>query len=236
MAAQQQEDGWPLGLQPLNERIGIVRNRNISSASVSVSFTTLLTASSTSSSSSMDSSSSDLDTQSTGSFFVDRSITLGSLIGLPALSQLSRRSTRRRTAAETDQKKTKSWLFSLCSKLSTDAVNTNQHYNSAASLGRFLEQERRVRRVNQNSLFVEDHHVAVPHENSIRGEQLHNGHGAPLPAFSLYSKQDKTNIKMKNYSSIKSIAQYHFIFDIQKPLAESGEAESSSGMMITSSQ
>ena len=51
-----QEEGWPLGLQPLNARIGLVRNRDFSG---SVSFSTLLTASPSSSSI----SSSDLDTE-----------------------------------------------------------------------------------------------------------------------------------------------------------------------------
>lgn len=49
----QQEDGWPLGLQPLSLRVGLVRNHG------SVSFNTLLTGSPSSSTD----SSSDLDTQ-----------------------------------------------------------------------------------------------------------------------------------------------------------------------------
>ncbi|XVF76628.1 hypothetical protein PTKIN_Ptkin13bG0281500 [Pterospermum kingtungense] len=126
----QPEEGWPLGLQPLNARIGLVRrNHDISG---SVSFTTLLTASPSSSTI----SSSDLDTQSTGSFFPDKSITLGSLIGISSFIEHSRRSTERRTTETSrDQKnnyKSRSWLFSLCSKLSADAVDTN---NNAQSLG-----------------------------------------------------------------------------------------------------
>lgn len=50
-----QEGGWPLGLQPVNLRVGLVRNRNLSG---SASFSTLLTASPTSTD-----SSSDLDTE-----------------------------------------------------------------------------------------------------------------------------------------------------------------------------
>lgn len=52
-----QGDGWPLGLQPLNVRVELVRNCDLNG---SVSFNTLLTGSPTSS---PDSSSSDLDTE-----------------------------------------------------------------------------------------------------------------------------------------------------------------------------
>jgi len=51
-----QEDGWPLGLRPLNARVGLVRNRDFNG---SISFSTLLTASN----SSFTDSSSDLDTE-----------------------------------------------------------------------------------------------------------------------------------------------------------------------------
>ncbi|XVE61867.1 hypothetical protein DITRI_Ditri06bG0073600 [Diplodiscus trichospermus] len=132
-----EEEGWPLGLQPLNARIGLVRNRDFSG---SVSFSTLLTASPSSSTI----SSSDLDTKSTGSFFHDKSITLGSLLGLPRFLELSRRSTRRRTTEtlryQKNSYKFRPWLFSSCSKLSTDAVDTN----NAHSLAHFLEVERRA--------------------------------------------------------------------------------------------
>lgn len=142
----QQEEGWPLGLRPLNARVGLVRNRDLSG---SISFNTLLTGSPTSSTI----SSSDLDTESTGSFFHDKSITLGSLIGVSNILELSRRSTRGRTAEtlrEGKNQKPKHWLFSLCSKLTTDAVNVS----NTPSLGHFLEAERRaaasVYRRNQN--------------------------------------------------------------------------------------
>lgn len=50
-----QGDGWPLGLQPLNVRVGLVRNSDLNG---SVSSNTLLTAST-----SAESYSSDLDTE-----------------------------------------------------------------------------------------------------------------------------------------------------------------------------
>ncbi|KAK2972383.1 hypothetical protein RJ640_014441 [Escallonia rubra] len=133
----QQEDGWPLGLQPLNLRAGLRRNPDMSNGSVS--FNTLVTGSPTSSTD----SSSDLDTESTGSFFRDKSITLGSLIGVSSILELSRRSIRGRTSEPLKGKrgsKPKAWLFSLCSKLSTDAVSMN----NTPSLRHFLEAERRA--------------------------------------------------------------------------------------------
>ncbi|PON38562.1 hypothetical protein PanWU01x14_311440 [Parasponia andersonii] len=152
----QQDEGWPLGLRPLNARLGLMRNLDFSG---SASFNTLLTASPTSSTI----SSSDLDSEtaktlfsvvrtlskspvlsstSTGSFFHDKSKTLGSLIGVSGIFELSRRSTRGRTAENLrDRKsfKSKPWLLSLCSKLTTDAVTAN---NNIPSLGHFLEAER----------------------------------------------------------------------------------------------
>ncbi|KAF8006133.1 hypothetical protein BT93_K0439 [Corymbia citriodora subsp. variegata] len=143
----QQEGGWPLGLQPLNARVGVARNRG------SASFSTLLTGSP----SSISDASSDLDTESTGSFFHDKSITLGSLIGASSILELPRRSARMRIAESSRDKrsyKSKSWFFSLCSKLNTDAVTIN----GAQSLGYFLEAERRAAggyRRNSNLAFCQ---------------------------------------------------------------------------------
>lgn len=139
----QQEEGWPLGLHPLNVRVGLARNGDFSG---SISFNTLLTGSPTSSTD----SSSNLDTESTGSFFHDKSITLGSLIGVSSILELSRRSIRGRKSEVSRGKKTtyrsKTWLFSLCSRASTDAVN------NPSSLGQFLALERAGNeyRMNQN--------------------------------------------------------------------------------------
>ncbi|RDY03169.1 hypothetical protein CR513_13276, partial [Mucuna pruriens] len=130
------EEGWPLGLRLLNAKIGLVRNGDFSG---SVSFSTMLTASPTPSTD----SSSDLDTQSTGSFFRDKSITLGSLIGISSFLEL-RRSTRGiMMEPSKDNKrnhKLRPRLFSLCSKLTTDAVIVND----APSLGHYLVAERRA--------------------------------------------------------------------------------------------
>ncbi|GLT92532.1 hypothetical protein SLE2022_103660 [Rubroshorea leprosula] len=143
----QRQEGWPLGLLPLNARIGLVRNHDLSG---SVSSSTLLTDSPKSSTL----SSSDLDTESAGSFFHDRSITLGSPIGVSNILEISQRSTRRRRVDNIkDQKiyRTRPWPFSLCSKLSTDAVDTS---TAPPSLRHFLEAERRAANVfrrNQSS-------------------------------------------------------------------------------------
>ncbi|KAJ4970788.1 hypothetical protein NE237_003887 [Protea cynaroides] len=146
----QQEDGWPLGLQPLNVRVGLVRNRDNSG---SISFNTLLTGSPSSSSA----SSSDLDTESTGSFFHDKSITLGSLIGVSSILELSGRSGGGRRAEALRSKKTyrsKTWFFSLCARgdENSDGVKT------PPSLGHFLEVERRAAndyRRNQSPVIYE---------------------------------------------------------------------------------
>ncbi|XP_042475039.1 uncharacterized protein At3g17950-like [Macadamia integrifolia] len=148
----QQEDGWPLGLQPLNVRVGLVRNRDYSG---SISFNTLLTGSLSSSTD----SSSDLDTESTGSFFHDKSVTLGSLIGVSNILELSERSGEGRRAEALRNKKScrsKTWFFSLCSRAddsSSDSVN-----NPPPSLGHFLEAERRAtndHRRNQSPIIYE---------------------------------------------------------------------------------
>lgn len=154
--------------------------------------------------------------QSTASFFHDKSITLGSLIGITSILEFSRRSTRRRTIVETkirdnnnkkkknitnSNNKSRTWLFSLCSKLNTDAVNMND-INSAPSLGHFLEEERKAAannnyglddfnqlsnqhsNVNNNSLFI-DSQIAPPShlhdDESRKGLFEQDGHhGSPL--------------------------------------------------------
>ncbi|XP_038877635.1 uncharacterized protein LOC120069886 [Benincasa hispida] len=139
----QQDDGWPLGLRLLNARVGLLENRDFPG---SISFNTLPTGSPISFT-----DSSDLDSESSGSFFHAKSITLGSLIGgsTPRIMELSRRSSRGGSTEASlglDRKinnyfkfKSKPWLFSLCCKLSTDAVIATR----TRSLAHFLEVERR---------------------------------------------------------------------------------------------
>ncbi|CAN4116954.1 unnamed protein product [Withania somnifera] len=170
-----QEEGWPLGLQPLMN----VRNPGFNG---SISFNTLITSSSSD-------SSSDLDTQSTTSFFHDKSITLGSLIGITSILEFSRRSTRRRAVVETkirDKKKSinsnksRTWLFSLCSKLSTDAVSMN-NINHAPSLGHFLEAERKAVAATNCSCRPNDFNQLTDHSNVNNSSLFIGGQIAPSP-------------------------------------------------------
>lgn len=145
----QQEDGWPLGLQPLHMRVGLVRNRDFSG---SISFSTFITASPSFSSA----SSSDLDTESTGSFFPDKSTTLGNLIGVSSILDHPARSVRGKRPDFVDYKKTyrsKKW-FSLCTK----ACACSNSPANPPSLGHLLEAERKAAngyRRNQNSFGYE---------------------------------------------------------------------------------
>ena len=92
--------------------------------------------------------------QSTGSFFHDKSITLGSLIGVSNIFELSRRSIRGRRTENTKDKKSntrsRTWFFSLCSRESTDADSID----SGPSLGHFLAEERRAADENRRNQSV----------------------------------------------------------------------------------
>ncbi|XP_048234713.1 uncharacterized protein At3g17950 isoform X2 [Ricinus communis] len=193
----QQEEGWPLGLQPLNMRVGLPRNGDFSG---SVSFNTLLTGSPTSST---DSSSSDLDTESTGSFFHDKSITLGSLIGGSNILELSRKSSRVRKVEvlrdKKSNKKPRTWLFSLCSRDTTDArsIVESSNINNPPSLGHFLAVERKAANGNRRNQsptaatygpeeFCFAHSIAEPNSLFI------NGHVAPPRVTPWHEEDDQT--------------------------------------------
>ncbi|KAE9461111.1 hypothetical protein C3L33_06971, partial [Rhododendron williamsianum] len=164
------EEGWPLGLQPLNGRAGLVRSHEYLFGSTS--FHTLLSASATSSTD----FSSDLDTQSTGSFFHDNSTTLGTLMGVSAIGTnlrdlIPRRSSSAAAAAKgrprpsevipgVKKKKAQlrcktSWCFSLCPKYNTDARIANPSDNPT-SLAQFLASERRAANGNHNFIYGPD--------------------------------------------------------------------------------
>ncbi|KAL5581014.1 hypothetical protein UlMin_013456 [Ulmus minor] len=174
----QQEEGWPLGLQPLNARVGLGRNGDFSG---SISFNTLITGSPTCSTD----SSSDLDTESTGSFFHDKSITLGSLIGVTSILELSRRSLRgRKTEASKENKnktKSRTWLFSLCTRnSSTDVVESGS--NNAPSLGHFLAVERKATngcRRNQSPVIYGPDELALAQPGTGQNSLFVDGRVAP---------------------------------------------------------
>lgn len=125
--------------------------------------------------------------QSTGSFFHDKSMTLGSLIGISSILELSRRSRRGRAPDEAARSKrnykTRTWFLSLCSRLSPDAVSIS----NAPSLAHLLEAERLAAAAaaphdfshisNQNSLFVQGH-VAPPQPSSPFARDLLTHHNA----------------------------------------------------------
>ncbi|CAN4116098.1 unnamed protein product [Withania somnifera] len=163
----------------------------------SISFNSLITSSSSD-------SSSDLDTKSTASFFHDKSITLGRLIGITSILEFSGRrtivETKIRDKKKINSNKSRTWLFSFCPKLSTDAVSMNNINNHAPSLGHFLEAERKAAATNNgcgtddfnqlidhsnvknNSLFIGDQIAPPPlHVESRKGLFDQNGHhGGPL--------------------------------------------------------
>ncbi|XP_031385436.1 uncharacterized protein At3g17950-like isoform X1 [Punica granatum] len=138
---QLQEGGWPLGLQPVNVRAGLSlgTHRELLSRG-SVSLNTPLTASPTHSPSTGSSSSSDLDSESTGSsFFQERNITFGRLIGASSTLDLSKRSSAsRRSSLKSSQKPNRNskpnllWSFSTCCRDSSD-VEVVKNYSTATA-------------------------------------------------------------------------------------------------------
>lgn len=199
----QQEEGWPLGLQPLNLRIGLGRSRD-----GSTSFNTSLSDSLTSSTD----SSSDLDTESTGSFFHDRSTTLGSLIGVSSIVNLSRRSTRGRpngvmTEVQKNYRSKTAWCFSLCPRNSTDAESTvmmiTNSDSNAPSLGHFLAVERRAanehnrRSTHHSPLIYGPDEFAMALPNRDQNSLFANGQIAP-PQLSPWSGSDVENRQVAN--------------------------------------
>ncbi|KAB2080929.1 hypothetical protein E1A91_A05G101400v1 [Gossypium mustelinum] len=186
------EGGWPLGLQPLNVRLGLARNHDYSG---SISFNTTLTASPTSSAD----SSSDLDTQSTGSFFHDKSVTLGSLIGVSSILEMSKRSVKGRKIEAPREKRSntnnrsKVGLFSLCSRDSTDAEDVD-----APSLGHFLTEKRRAageyrRTHSPTTTAYGPDELALAQPNSESNTLFVNGCVAPPRTSSCHAADDDNN-------------------------------------------
>lgn len=126
--------GWPLGLHPMNAAA-----TRLSMASGTSAFLI--------STPSLSSSSSDLDTESTSSFFPEKSTTLGSLIGIHSSSQLAfvEGTTSPTTEGDTTRRKrtkghTRSrtcWSMLACGRsLLNDAIDVSP------SLAHFLSRER----------------------------------------------------------------------------------------------
>ncbi|XP_028773033.1 uncharacterized protein LOC114732344 [Neltuma alba] len=155
-----QVEGWPLGL--LNGRIGLVETGSDFSGSI-------LTASPTS----FTHSSPDLESQSPGSLYNEKTTTLGRLVGDFCPLELSQRSTRARTriamkpSKDNNKKspKMKPWLPSLCSKQTTDAVNVKD----CPSLRHYLEAERRAAASFRfsHSIYSASHFPPIKRSNSL---------------------------------------------------------------------
>ncbi|KAJ4751164.1 60S ribosomal protein L36 [Rhynchospora pubera] len=139
--AYQENNGWPLGLRTLDYRAGWIRNRDFSS---SVSFSTLFTASDRLSSVSSTDYGSE---QSILSVSNNRNRTLGSLIGIASVLELSNRPINLGSTTSKRSLKIKD-LFSLCFRNDIDVNSVAQ----APSLRRFLEMERSANNAHRRTI------------------------------------------------------------------------------------
>ncbi|KAF5954191.1 hypothetical protein HYC85_007047 [Camellia sinensis] len=150
-----------------------------------------------------------------GSFFHEKSITLGSLLGVSSIVDLSRTRTRTRTRnrttsimrrrpqvseANNNKKKTyrfkPNWCISLCPRDTTDAETVNNN-NNTPSLGHFLAVERMAANEHRRShnsplIYGPEDEVAVLAQ--LDGEQnslFVNGSIAPPPHSSPWFGSDE---------------------------------------------
>lgn len=133
-AGEVRSDGWPLGLQQTPMR------RAFSEAPALFISTPSITSE----------SSSDLDTESTGSFFPERSQTLGSLIGLQSIAQKEQSRTlveAHSMATETERRRSTGSLRgrpSWCPMLGCGGGSNPGALGMSPSLAHLLEEERRA--------------------------------------------------------------------------------------------
>jgi len=160
-------------------------------------------------------SSSDLDTESTGSFFFDKSITLGSLMGLKSdvgLSGLSPRvvvhgqelssseSEVPRSRQSARSKKSKSW-WRLC----RDSDDYDCHRNINPSLEQFLEEERRTTGSNiGEGIYINIMYDEFTAGHDFSGRNLLFSEGRILPPHSAHSRQQPSSIDMVRAESNNS--------------------------------
>ncbi|BAT91876.1 hypothetical protein LR48_Vigan05g188900 [Vigna angularis] len=191
----QQDEGWPLGLlQPVNARTR--------TATGSISFNTLLTASPSSSTD----SSSDLDTQSTGSFFRDQSTTLGSLMGVSSIVELSRRSLREsKTEFFKSKKKLKFWSCFFCLGSRSTDYEGEKEKNNAPSLAQFLAVERRV--ANENRRNQSLHFELALAETNIGERNSLFINGTIAPPHSISPDRKNTEINHANNKGFGSLPE-----------------------------
>ncbi|ERM95041.1 hypothetical protein AMTRI_Chr07g80980 [Amborella trichopoda] len=183
----QQEGGWPLGLQPLHVRVNLMENHVLTEPRA---FNTLIAVSPSFSSQ----SSSDLDTVSTGSFFYDKSVTLGNLIGLQQELGASNGRTNTRDLNQTRQnhknQSSKSWC---CLYTRADAQSIEP--NSTPSLGQFLEVERRAAAHNKREkLYINFMYEDLTASNTIFETNPLFSEGRVVPPQSMNSQGNPPSV------------------------------------------
>jgi hypothetical protein len=149
-------------------------------------------------------SSSDLDTESTGSFFYDKSITLGSLMGLKSDVRVSprvvvnrqeirsRESEVPRSRQNTRPKKPKSW-WRLC----RDSDDYDCHRNMNPSLEQFLEEERRTTGSNRGEgMYINIMYDEFTAGHDFTARNLLFSEGRILPPHSAHSRQQPSSVDM----------------------------------------
>eukprot|EP00253_Pinus_taeda_P005875 PITA_05875 len=163
-------------------------------------------------------SSSDLDTESTGSFFFDKSTTLGSLMGLKSDDGLSprvvvhgqelssRESEVPRSRQITRPKKSKSW-WRLC----RDSDDRDCHRNINPSLEQFLEEERRT----SGSNIGEGMYINIMYDEFTAGHDFSDrnllfSEGRILPPHSAHSRQQPSSIDIVRAESSNSWSTERF--------------------------
>lgn len=175
--ADGRSNGWPLGLQPVNVRIRPLEHHLRLSASFLISTPSITSE-----------SSSDLDTESTGSFFPEKSTTLGSLIGIHSNSQnsqtqenhaviehheqLEAERTRRRPAASSGAARGRLW----CPLLGCGGGSEQEPIGSSSSLAHLLQKERRATHSQRETSNIEGgytHEVVEEGGFSIDESMLH---------------------------------------------------------------
>ncbi|XP_031501549.1 uncharacterized protein At3g17950-like [Nymphaea colorata] len=170
----QQNDGWPLGLQPLHVRVRLMENRVLTEANA---FNTLIAVSPSVSSR----SSSDLDTVSTTSFLHEKSITLGNLIGLPRELEVSsaRIDVQDVQSRRSHHKNSRPRVW--CCLSSATGSHPLDHPSASQSLGHFLEVERAAARNRSQNLFINFMYEEFTANPSIVGNNPLFSGGQVLP-------------------------------------------------------
>lgn len=140
--------------------------------------------------------------QSTGSFFRDQSTTLGSLMGVSSIVELSRRSLREsKTELLKSKKKLKFWSWCFC--LGSEG---EKQKNNAPSLAQFLAVERRV--ANENRRNQSFHFELALAETNIAERNSLFINGTIVPPHSISPDRKNTEIKHANNKRFGSLPEF----------------------------